>query len=44
MYQFIYDYLLKKYQDNIKIMYLETDAIMFKITKENFYRDMCEDS
>ena len=31
MYEFWYDYLKPKYQDNIKLCYMDTDSLMLQI-------------
>ena len=31
MYEFWYDYLKPKYQDNIKLCYMDTDSFMLQI-------------
>ena len=43
MYQFWYDYMKLKYNDNIKLCYMDTDSFIINIKTENFYKDIAND-
>ena len=44
MYEFHYDYMKKKYKDsNLKLLYMDTDSLVYDIKSEDFYRDIAED-
>ena len=44
MYEFHYDYMKKKYKDsNLKLLYMDTDSLVYDIKTEDFYRDIAED-
>ena len=43
MYEFWYDYLKAKYQDKIKLCYMDTDSFILKVQTENFYKDIASD-
>ena len=43
MYEFHYDYILLKYEDNIKLCYMDTDSFAFDIETEDFYKAIAED-
>ena len=36
MYEFWYDYLKPKYQDNIKLCYMDTDSFILQIQADDF--------
>ena len=43
MYIFYYDYLVKKYQDNITLCYRDTDSFILDIKTDDFYKDISND-
>ena len=44
MYEFHYDHMKKKYKDsNLKLLYMDTDSLVYNIKTEDFYRDIAED-
>ena len=43
MYEFWYDYMKTKYDDNIKLCYMDTDSFIFHTKTEDFYEDIADD-
>ena len=43
MYEFHYDYMLLKYGKNLKLCYMDTDSLMYRIVTEDFYEDIAKD-
>ena len=43
MYEFWYDYMKPKYDDNIKLCYMDTDSFIMNIKTEDFYKDIAND-
>ena len=43
MYEFWYDYIKPKYQDNAKLCYTDTDRFVIHIKTEDFYKDIAND-
>ena len=43
MYEFWYDYIKPKYQDNVKLCYMDTDSFLINIKTESFYKDVAND-
>ena len=43
MYKFWYDYLKPKYQDNIKLCYMETDSFILQINTDDHFKDISND-
>ena len=43
MYEFRYDYMKPKYNDNIKLYYMDTDSFIMNIKTEYFYKDIAND-
>ena len=43
MYDFWYDYIKPKYQDNAKLCYIDTDSFIINIKTEDFYEDIADD-
>ena len=43
MYEFWYEYLKPKYEDKIKLCYMDTDILMSIIKTEDFYEDIAND-
>ena len=43
MYEFHYDYMLPKYGNNLKLCYMDTDSLMYRIETEDFYKDIIKD-
>ena len=40
MYEFWYDYMKPKYNDNVKLCYMDTDSFAMNIKTEDFYKDI----
>ena len=43
MYKFWYDYIKPKYQDNVKLCYMDTDSFIISIKTDDFYEDIASD-
>ena len=43
MYEFYYDYLKPKYQDKVKLCYMDTDSFILDIQTEDYYKDISDD-
>ena len=43
MYEFWYDYMKPKYDNNIKVCYMHTDSFMMNIKTNDFYKDIASD-
>ena len=43
MYEFWYDYLKPKYQDKIKLCYMDTDSFIIYVETDDFYKDITND-
>ena len=44
MYEFCYyDYMKSKYQNNVKLCYMDTDSFIINIKTEHFYKDIADD-
>ena len=43
MYEFWYDYLKPKYQDNIILCYMDTDSFILQINADDFFKDINND-
>ena len=43
MYEFHYDYMLPTYGNNLKLCYMDTDSLMYRIETEDFYEDIDKD-
>ena len=43
MYEFWYDYIKPKYQNNAKLCYMDTDSFIVHIKPEDFYKDISDD-
>ena len=43
MYEFWYDYMKPKYDDNVKLCYMDTDSFIINIKTEDFYKDISND-
>ena len=43
MYEFWYDYIKPKYQDNAKLCYMDTGSFIINIKTEDFYEDIADD-
>ena len=39
MYQFHYDYIKSKYDSNLKLLFTDTDTLMYEIKTEDVYED-----
>ena len=44
MYEFWYDYIKPKYEDNAKLCYMDTDSFIMHIETEDFYKDISDDA
>ena len=43
MYEFWYDYIKPKYNDHVKLCYMDTDSFVMNIKTNNFYKDIAND-
>ena len=43
MYEFCYDYMKPKYNDNVKLCYMDTDSFIMNIKTNDFYKDIASD-
>ena len=43
MYKFWYDYMKPKYNDNVKLCYMDTDSFIMNIKTNDFYKDIASD-
>ena len=43
MYELHYDYMLPKYGNNLKVCYMDTDSLVYRIETEDFYKDIAKD-
>ena len=43
MYEFWYDYMKPKYNDNVKLCYMDTDSFVMNIKTNDFYKDIAND-
>ena len=43
MYEFWYDHMKPKYNDNVKLCYMDTNSFLMNIKTENFYKDIAND-
>ena len=43
MYEFHYNYIKKKYEDKAKLLFTDTDSLMYEIETKDFYKDISED-
>ena len=43
MYEFWYDYMKPKYNDSVKLCYMDTDSFIMNIKTEDFYKDVAND-
>ena len=43
MYDFHYNYVKPKYGDNAKLLFTDTDSLMYEIKTEDFYKDISGD-
>ena len=43
MYEFWYDYMKPKYNDNVKLCYVDTDSFIMNIKTNDFYEDIASD-
>ena len=43
MYEFWFDYMKPKYNDNVKLCYMDTDSFVINIKTNDFYKDIAND-
>ena len=43
MYEFWYDYIKPKYQNNAKLCYMDTDGFIIYIKTEDYFEDIADD-
>ena len=43
MYQFHYDYIKNKYGNNSRLLFTDTDSLMYEIKTEDVYEDFSKD-
>ena len=43
MYEFWYDYMKRKYNDNVKLCFIDTDSFVMNIKTNDFYKDITND-
>ena len=44
MYEFHYDYMKRKYDEkSLKLLYMDTDSLVYDIKTEDFYKDIAKD-
>ncbi|CAH1646013.1 unnamed protein product [Spodoptera littoralis] len=43
MYEFHYNYMIKKFHNKIKLLYTDTDSLIYQIFTDNFYEDIKPD-
>ena len=43
MYEFWYDYMKPKYNDNVKLCYMDTDSFVMHIKINDFHKDISDD-
>ena len=43
MYEFHYDYMQPKYDDNLKLCCVDTDSLIYRVHTEDFYADIAPD-
>ena len=43
MYKFWYDYIKPKYEDTVKLCYMDTDSFIIHIITEDFFEDISND-
>ena len=43
MYEFWYDYMKPKYNDNVRLCYMDTDSFIMNIKTDDFYKDISDD-
>ena len=44
MYEFWYDYMKPKYNDNVRLCYMDTDSFIMNIKTNDFYKDIPDDA
>ena len=43
MYEFWYDYVKVKYEDRVRLCYMDTDSFVLNVRTKDFYKDISED-
>ena len=44
MYEFWYDYIKPRYQNTVKLCYMDVDSFIINIKTENFYKDIADNA
>ena len=44
MYEFCYDYIKLRYNDNVRLCYMDTDSFVMNIKTNDFYKDIAHDA
>ena len=44
MYEFWYDYMKPKYNENVKLCYMDTDSFVMHIKTNDFHKDISDDA
>ena len=44
MYEFWYDYMKPKYNNDVKLCYMDTDSFVMNIKSNDFYKDIANDA
>ena len=44
IYEFCHNYIKRKYQNNAKLIYIDTDSFTINIKTEDFYKDIANDA
>ena len=43
MYEFWYNYVISKYDENVKICYMDTDSFIVHVKTDHIFKDIAED-
>lgn len=43
MYEFHYNYIKRKYKSKAKLLYTDTDSLIYELETEDFFKDIAED-
>ena len=44
MYEFWYDYMKPKFNDNVRLCYMDTDSFIMNVKRNDFYKDIYNDA